>query len=176
VTTTFALSLAMVIGDDGLALRPTDAADEPFIRHLFKTARAESFAAVQLPPASLDALLEQQFRAQSAGYAAQFPDALSLVIARHDEPIGRLILGNDTLCWRIIDILLLPSVRGRGVGTDIIRAVAQAARAQGAHALTLAVLASNLAARKLYGRLGFVEDGEAAAGGTHIAMTMRLNA
>jgi len=30
-----------------------------------------------LPDAALDILLEQQFRAQAAGYAAQFPQALS---------------------------------------------------------------------------------------------------
>jgi GNAT superfamily N-acetyltransferase len=168
--------LVVAFGDGSLVLRPAEATDEPFIRHLFKTARAESFAIAQLSPAALDAVLEQQFHAQSAFYAAQFPDAVSLVIACHDEPIGRLILLRAALCWHIIDIVLLPSARGRGVGTEIIHGVAQAAREQGAHELTLAVLASNVAARRLYGRLGFVEIGNAAAQETHLAMAMWLDA
>jgi GNAT superfamily N-acetyltransferase len=168
--------LAISCGDGTLALRPAEAADEPFIRHLFKTARAESFAAAQLPPAALEAVLEQQFRAQSAVYAAQFPDATSLLIARHGEPIGRLILRCAALRWHIVDIVLLPSACGRGVGTDIIQAVVRAAREQGAHELTVAVLAANGAARRLYGRLGFVEIGNAAGQETHLAMAMWLDA
>jgi GNAT superfamily N-acetyltransferase len=173
--TTLAPDETVSIGHEGLVLRLAEPTDEPFIRHLFKTARAESFTAAQLPPTVLDAVLEQQFRAQSAGYATQFPDAISLVIARHDEPIGRLILRRDALCWHIIDILLLPSARGHGIGTDIIQAVAQTAREQGARELALVVLTTNVAARRLYGRLGFVETGKTAAGGTHVAMAMWLD-
>jgi GNAT superfamily N-acetyltransferase len=172
--TTLVAGEMVSIGHDSPVLRPAEPTDEPFIRQLFKTTRAESFAAIPLPPVLLDAVLEQQFRAQSAGYATQFPDAASLVIARRDEPIGRLILRRDAHCWHIIDILLLQSERGRGVGTAIINAVAHAAREQGARELTLAVLVSNTGARRLYARLGFVET-SASAGGGHIIMTRRLD-
>jgi RimJ/RimL family protein N-acetyltransferase len=108
-----------------------------------------------------------------AGYPAQLPGALALVIAGHGKPIGRPPLLRDSPDWHIIDITLLPPARGLGVGTDVIRALAQTAREQGAHRLTLTVLAGNLAARRLYGRLGFIGTGEA-AGGAHVAMAMRF--
>lgn len=149
-------------------MRLTETGDEPFVRHLFKTARAESFAVAGLPPAALDTLLEQQFRAQSAGYAAQCPDAVSLLIVQRDEPIGRLILHCTTQCLHIIDIVLLPAERRHGVGTKIIDALEARARQRGVAALTLAVLISNVAARRFYLRQGFAESGE--AGAAHIAM------
>jgi len=52
-----------------------------------------------------------------------------------------------------------PAVRGRGIGTALLEAaVAEAAR-QGAHKLTLRVLASNAPARRLYEKAGFVVEG-----------------
>lgn len=140
--------------------------------HLYRTSRAEEFAAAGLPPAALDALLEQQYRAQAQGYATQFPDAVFLIILHRDEPVGRLILQTGDQRWRIVDIVLLPAVCGQGIGSDIIEAVARAASAQGARELVLAVLFSNVAARRLYERLGFVQT----AAGVHIAMTKRLHA
>ena len=156
-----------------LWLRRAEAADEPFIGALFKTAKAEQFAGAGLPQAVLDALLDQQFRAQTSGYAAQFPAASSLIILERDHAVGRLVLNCEAGCWHVIDILLLPSVRGRGVGTDVIQMVASAASRDAVRRLTLIVLASNAAARRLYARLGFVETGSA-AGATHITMQKDL--
>ena len=161
---------AIVPGNPATRLRIATEADTSFTRELFKTSRAGEFAAIGLPPAALDTLLEQQFRAQGAGYAAQFPDAHSLIVCWHDGPVGRLIVSIGERRWRIIDILLLPAVRGRGVGSDLIDAVARAAREHGAHDLVLTVLSTNAEARRLYLRLGFTETGE----GTHIEMTKRL--
>jgi ribosomal protein S18 acetylase RimI-like enzyme len=151
-------------------LRQATAADEPFVRKLFYAARVAEFASAGLPQATLDVLLEQQFRAQAAGYAAQFPEAKSLIVLHRDEPVGRLMLVAGGGCWNIIDIVLLPSMRGQGIGTDVIEAVLRAATAAGAREVTLSVLFNNAAARRLYGRLGFVETGE----GVHIPMAKRL--
>jgi len=147
------------------------AADQDFIRSLYKSVRAQDFAAAGLPPPALEMLLDQQFRAQAAGYAAQCPDALHLVVLHRGEPVGRLILQTGADSWRIIDIVVLPSMSDQGIGTDVIAAVAHAAREAGAHALDLSVLTGNVAARRLYARLGFVESG----GESHIALTKRLD-
>jgi len=156
-----------------LRLRPAEAADAAFIEALFRTAKAEQFAGAGLPQAGLDALLEQQFRAQTSGHAALFPTATSLIILERNQAIGRLLLDCEAGRWHIIDIVLLPSVRGRGIGTDVIQTVASAASRDAVRRLTLIVLASNAAARRLYARLGFVETG-AAAGATHITMQQDL--
>jgi ribosomal protein S18 acetylase RimI-like enzyme len=160
----------IVLRDAATGLRSAAAADQPFIRQLFKASRAGEFSAAGLPEAALDILLEQQFRAQAAGYAAQFPQALSLIVLYQDEPIGRLILQIGESRWHVIDVVLLPSTRGRGIGTDLIEAVARAAQHQGARELNLTVLSGNAAARRLYARLGFIET----ASGAHIAMSKPL--
>jgi ribosomal protein S18 acetylase RimI-like enzyme len=194
----------IVLRDAATGLRPATVADQPFIRQLFKTARAGEFKAAGLPDAALDILLEQQFRAQAAGYAAQFPQAISLIVLHRGEPIGRLIFqigetrafssevdpgsrqenaskqetrapfrfnrNGKGSSWHVIDVVLLPSARGRGIGTDLINAIARAAQYHGARELDLTVLSGNAAARRLYARLGFIET----ASGAHIAMSKPL--
>jgi ribosomal protein S18 acetylase RimI-like enzyme len=117
-------------------------------------------------------LLEQQFLAQTRGYALQFPGAIPLIILRRDEPAGRLIVDPTGRSWRLIDIVLLPLWRGQGIGGDLIEAVARAAQAGEADELRLTVLATNFAARRLYDRLGFVETGR---DDTHLAMARRFD-
>ncbi len=154
-----------------LRLRPAEAADELFIGQLFKAAKTEQFAGAGLQQAVLDALLEQQFRAQTSSYAAQFPAATSLIVLERDHAIGRLLLNCEARHWHIIDLVLLPAFRGHGFGTDVIETVASAAIRDAVRSLTLIVLASNAAARRLYARLGFVET---AANATHITMQKDL--
>lgn len=165
------LAAQFVLRDPLTRLRPAEAADQPFIRHLFKTVRAEDFAGAGLPQAALDTLLELQYRAQAAGYAARFPDAAVLIVLREEEPIGRLILAARDSRWRIVDIVLLPTARGRGIGTDIFEAIARAAHEAGACELTLSVLSTNVGARRLYARLGFCEDNSE----PYIEMTRHLD-
>ena len=49
--------------------------------------------------------------------------------------------------------------RGRGVGSALIDAAITWARAQGAHKMTLEVWRHNAAARALYGKFGFRDEG-----------------
>jgi ribosomal protein S18 acetylase RimI-like enzyme len=151
-------------------LRLAGTADEPFVRQLYRNSRASEFAAAGLPQAALDVLLDQQYRAQAAGYAAQFPDAMALIVLHHDEPVGRLILQIGDRQWRIVDILLLAEVRGQGIGSDLIDAIRRAASERDARELCLAVRFNNVAARRLYARLGFAET----ADGVHIEMCKDL--
>jgi ribosomal protein S18 acetylase RimI-like enzyme len=159
--------------DPATRLRSAWAADEPFLRHLFKSVRADDFAA--LPADILDKLLEQQFRAQTAGHAAQFPDALSLIILHRDEAVGRLIVAVTDDRWHIVDIALLPLARNQGVGTDLVEAVARGASDAGAREVSLSVLSTNTAARRLYLRLGFAETAEF-ADRAYVSMAKPLNA
>jgi ribosomal protein S18 acetylase RimI-like enzyme len=156
--------------DPTTRVRLATPADDPFVRRLYKNSRASEFAAAALPPAALDSLLDQQFFAQARAYATQFPEAVPLIIIHDDKPIGRLILQARKPSWRIVDIVLLPEARGHGVGADMMEAVAWAARNAGAAALDLSVLATNVAARRLYARLGF----EPRDSGVHISMTRRF--
>jgi ribosomal protein S18 acetylase RimI-like enzyme len=162
----------LVPSDPDLRLRPTNAGDEPFTRHLFREVRGGQFAAAGLSGPILEQVVEQQFRSQAAGYAAQYPDAISLVVTRNETAIGRLLLHCAGESWHVIDIALLPAACGLGIGTRIIEALEARARQRHVIALTLSVLATNAAARRFYLRQGFAEVGQ--AGTSHIAMRKDL--
>ncbi len=61
----------------------------------------------------------------------------------------------DAHTWFLGLIFLAPAVRGRGLGSALIRALADHVRAHGGRALRLAVAGDNPNARRLYDRLGF---------------------
>ncbi|OKO78806.1 GNAT family N-acetyltransferase [Bradyrhizobium sp. AS23.2] len=163
-----ALSLDIVPDDPAPRLRPAGPIDEPFIRRLFEEVRTVQFTATGLSGSVVSQIVAQQFQSQAAGYAAQFPRAISLIVTQGETAIGRLLLHCTSEHWHIIDIALLPAACGRGAGTKIMEALQASARRQGVGALTLSVLASNLGARRFYLRRGFAEIGQ--AGDAHVAM------
>jgi len=59
----------------------------------------------------------------------------------------------------LLDICLLPSQQGKGFGKLLLNAVMASAKASGAVVLMLEVRESNLAARALYQKAGFIESG-----------------
>jgi ribosomal-protein-alanine N-acetyltransferase len=59
----------------------------------------------------------------------------------------------------INNVALRPALRGRGMGTALMRHVFAEARRLGARRATLEVRASNAGARRLYERLGFTVSG-----------------
>jgi RimJ/RimL family protein N-acetyltransferase len=59
--------------------------------------------------------------------------------------------------WYIGFMLLAPSVRGQGFGSEIHNEFASYARRQGTHRLLLAVLEANESARRFWTRLGYNE-------------------
>jgi ribosomal protein S18 acetylase RimI-like enzyme len=60
---------------------------------------------------------------------------------------------------RILALAVAPQSQRRGVGRRLVLAAADAARGHGARRLTLNVLATNHAARRLYERCGFTVEG-----------------
>ncbi|WP_262048167.1 MULTISPECIES: GNAT family N-acetyltransferase [Bradyrhizobium] len=165
-------ALHIVPDDPALRLRPAGPLDEPFIRRLFEEVRTGQFTATGLPGPIVSQIIAQQFRSQAAGYAAQFPGAVSLIVTRNGTAIGRLLLHCASERWHIVDVALLSADCGHGAGTKIIDALAAGARQQGIAALTLTVLANNVAARRFYLRHGFIETRR--AGNAHIAMRRDL--
>lgn len=57
--------------------------------------------------------------------------------------------------WLLDLLYVRPAARGKGLGTDLLRAAAEYVRDQGAEMLALEVLESNGEAKRLYDRLGF---------------------
>ena len=145
--------------DFGIAYRPMNDADLPFIEALFASTRAEEFALAGLAPNQIQALLAQQHRAQHHHYRTHHPAAEWLIIERAGEPIGRLYLDRSGDSDRVIDISLVPAARGQGIGGAILADVIAASDDQG-KTITIHVEMRN-PARRLYERLGFEMVGEA---------------
>jgi GNAT superfamily N-acetyltransferase len=53
------------------------------------------------------------------------------------------------------DMIVLPAARGKGIGTMLMQAAFQAARAEGCKRITLLTDAKNAAAQRFYARHGF---------------------
>lgn len=137
----------------GISIRPQRESDALFIERLFRSVRAD----LQLIDGDRDLIEEiivMQLNAQTSGYGGSFPNALYFIVEKLGEPIGRLTLDFGDNEVRIIDVALIPEMRGKGFGSVILQALQQVSGAIGAP-LSLAVDSANLVAKQLYLRLGF---------------------
>lgn len=139
-------------------LRPIVDADRTFLRALYGTTRATEMALLPWPQAAIDAFLDQQFQAQHDHYQAQFADADFFVIEVAGEPIGRAYLHWTDSHVQFIDMALLPTWCGHGIGSRLIGQWLSRADADGLSA-GLHATPHNPALR-LYLRLGFEVVGE----------------
>src|SRR5690606_24684757 len=138
-----------------VTLRPIAPADLPFLREVYASTRREELAAVDWPPAMVEAFLDQQFDAQHRYYQASYADASFDVVLVDGAPAGRLYVRRRPEEIRVVGVALLPAYRGGGVGTGLLRALLDEAAARGVP-VTIHVEKMNPALR-LYRRLGFVE-------------------
>jgi ribosomal protein S18 acetylase RimI-like enzyme len=153
-------------GESGLRLRGVEAGDGEFLFQVFASTRRPELAVLGWNEQQTEAFLRGQFHAQQTHYANAFPHARSQIVLEGAQPIGRLCL-DDSRPEEIhlIDIALLPSVCGRGLGTALMRGLIEQAQSSG-RPLRLHVEHNN-PARRLYRRLGFCERREE---GIHLLM------
>lgn len=138
---------------EGLVLRDETHEDEAFLRSLYATTRADEIALTGWNPAQADAFLRMQFDMQRAHYRRHFADAAFLIVALDGQPIGRLYVHYTPQDVRVLDIALMPEMRGKGIGRRLLEGVlAEAARLKAPVTLHVSV---GSPARRLYERLGF---------------------
>lgn len=93
-----------------------------------------------------------------------------LLVRIGDEVVGYAILvpffSNEFggLMLYVDELWVRPERRGQGLGTAILRAVAERARARGFARLAVEVNRDNVAARRLYERLGFAAEARSTLG------------
>jgi len=137
-----------------LSYRPLAAGDFDFIEALYLSTREEELALSEWPADQKRAFLVQQHRAQHHHYQTYYPNAEWLIVERDGAAIGRLYVDIWTRELRIIDISLVPTARGQGIGEALLRDVIEWAAASG-KGVSIHVEKFN-PARQLYQRLGFV--------------------
>lgn len=143
----------------GLRRRPQVPEDLPFLAELMSSGREWERQAFPGDAQVWAALMAHQAAAQDAHYRAHYRDACFEILEDDGgRPVGRLALAPMADELRVMDIALVPELRGQGRGTALLQAV-MAVAAQAGTAVRLHVEQFN-PARRLYARLGFglVED------------------
>lgn len=149
-----------------VSLRPVEPSDDAFLLDLYASTRTDELAQVPWTAEQKHAFLAQQFEAQQQAYHA-YEGATFNMILEEGEPAGRLYVARWPAEIRIMDIVLLPGHRNRGIGSRLIRDLQAEAAATG-QALTIHVERFN-PAQRLYERLGF----QIAAERDHVYLLMR---
>ncbi len=138
----------------GVRARPMTDDDLLFVAELYASTRAEEVAVTGWPIEHQRAFLAEQHDAQHRHYRIHYADALWLILERDGVPVGRLYLAQWECELRVIDISLVPSCRGQGIGAAVLRDVQNLARVRD---LGVSIhVEKNNPARRLYDRLGFV--------------------
>lgn len=153
-----AIADALNTGKTDWRLREEGAADADFIADLYASTRWEELAPVPWSDEAKTAFLHNQSRLQADHYRKNYPGAALCIIERDGDPVGRLYLYTSPGEFRLMDIVLISTLRGQGLGERMLQALIGAAERQ-SRSVTLHVEPNN-PAQRLYARLGFtlIED------------------
>ena len=138
---------------DGLGLRPARPSDHPFIQSLYSATR-DDLRLIDGERDFVESIVSMQFRAQTASYGDQYPNAMYFVVEKLGERIGRVTIDFGSNEVHVLDVAFISEVRGKGYGTALIQAI-QYTAAKLKAPVALSVLKSNFRARNLYLSLGF---------------------
>lgn len=154
----------------GIGLRPAEARDLAALARLFVLLRMPELLLAPWSAEEKQAFANDQFRLQHTHFVQYFAKGDFWVITANGvDPVGRLYLDRRGSEWRLIELLLAPELRGRGIGSALIDWIKARAAASGAEGVALHVAVNNPRARALYHRLGF----EDVAGGDGLNLPMR---
>jgi RimJ/RimL family protein N-acetyltransferase len=97
--------------------------------------------------------------ATAANRSASWDLDRTLVALAVGEVVGVMFVIESSFGFGEIGMMVAANWRGRGVGTALVAAAIEWARARGLHKLTLSVFPHNEAAIALYEKFRFVEEG-----------------
>jgi ribosomal protein S18 acetylase RimI-like enzyme len=133
--------------------RPVTLGDDGFLFTLYASTRAHELATWGWGPAQQELFLRMQYQAQVRHYAATYPPEGHVILEQEGLPVGRLWVVRASTELFLVDIALLASHRGMGLGTHLLRTLQDEAARAGLP-VRLNVTRDN-PARRLYTRLGF---------------------
>lgn len=153
------IALPSVLRAAGFGLRLQHEDDYAFLEQLYAGVRQAEMDRLDWPAEVKRAFLAEQCRLQHTHYQTHYWDAEFLIVEKREVAVGRLYIFRGANDHRIVDISLLPEIRGAGVGGALLTAVQQEAAA-GGKTVSIHVEKFN-PAQNLYRRLGFKEIAEA---------------
>jgi GNAT superfamily N-acetyltransferase len=136
----------------GLALRTARPEDAALVAAIYACTRDEELRQVPWTGAQKKAFTDWQSEQQEKHYALHYPAAERLLVER-GEPIGRIYVDTTRAEVRLMDVTLLPPLRGQGLGSRLMDVVLAYAQGLGLP-VSLHVEPFN-PAKRMYERLGF---------------------
>lgn len=103
-----------------IQLRPVKDSDLSLILKIYRSTREKELSLTNWGELQKEAFILMQSTAQDAQYRQDFPDAFFEIIEFNKKPVGRLYTGETGTEIRLIDITLLPDLRGKGLGAKIL--------------------------------------------------------
>lgn len=142
------------IGDDALTvtLRPERNGDEPFLRRLILATLSIELGADAWPEPMRTHLLGIQFAARRQPERAKSPGAASRIIQADGADAGWIASAAISDHIHLAEIMVLPELRGRGIGSAALRVLREEAEEL---PIRLNVGLANAGAMRLYARMGF---------------------
>lgn len=139
-----------------VSLRPETSADDDFLRSVITATVAQELGADAWPEPMRTHLAGMQYTMRRQGVRARHPEGESRIIAADGVSIGWLFTAElPDVVW-LVEIMVAPEARGKGVGAEAVRQVLEAA---GEKTVRLKVNVTNGRAVRLYERLGFRRSG-----------------
>lgn len=144
--------LALITRDE-ISFRAGTDEDYDFQRILYHDGRAEEMKHFPFDEVQKRTFLDWQFECQWKHYREHYPTCEWKIVVHAGRPIGRLLIDRWRDQIRIVDIALLSSVRGNGIGRMLMEEILEEGR-RSDKPVTIHVEVFNPALR-LYERLGF---------------------
>lgn len=151
-----------------VSFRQIQDSDRDFLFALYASTREWEFQLTTWSEADKRDFLTRQFDAQDRSYRMSNPGAAFRIIQMDGADIGRLYVDRQDDCLRIIEFTIAPDWRGRGIGTDILRALMN--EAHGGKVPVRLSVEKNSPAINLYRRHEFAITGDMRS---HFAMEWR---
>lgn len=140
-----------------IACRLETVEDEPFVHQLILESLTGELAAWAWPENIRASLLETQYLGRIAGIQTTYPHADRHLLLADGHPAGRMVVDRGAKEIYLVDIVVSPELRNRGVATYVLRKLIDEAD-RAAKLLSLTVNAFN-PAQRLYMRFGFRRTG-----------------
>jgi GNAT superfamily N-acetyltransferase len=137
-----------------VTLRHITPADDALLLELYGSTRADELALLPWSDEQKQQFIAMQLAAQQDYYSQKYPDGQHDVIVYDGRAVGRLYVARLADEIRIVDLIVLPTERNAGIGSQLVKQLLEEARAAGKR-VRIFVESFN-PSLKLFERMGFV--------------------